>query len=57
MDSGEALHDDGSSSQVSWLQGGVLSAGPFAVVLVSNHHPVLSTGLIEEMFQPLPSEA
>lgn len=45
MDSGKALNDDGASSKVSWLQGSMLSAGPFSVVLVSNHHPVLSIGL------------
>lgn len=45
MDSGKALDDDGASSKVSWLQGSVLSAGPFPIVLVSNHHPVLSIGL------------
>lgn len=45
MDSGKALDDDGTSSEVSWLQSGMLSAGPFSVVLVSNHNPVLSIGL------------
>lgn len=45
MDSGKALDDDGASSKVSWFQGGVLSAGPFSIVVVSNHHPVLSIGL------------
>ncbi len=45
MDSGKALDDDGASSKVSWLQGSVLSAGALSIVLVSNHHPVLSIGL------------
>lgn len=45
MDSCKALNNDGSSSKVSWLQCGVLSAGAFSIVLVSNHHPVLSIGL------------
>ena len=45
VDSGEALDDDGASSKVSWLQGGVLSARPFSIVLISNHHPVHSIGL------------
>lgn len=45
VDSGEALYDDGASSEVSRLQGSVLSAGSFTIVLVSNHHPVHSFGL------------
>ena len=42
MDSGKALDNDGTSSQVTWLEGSVLSAGPFSIVLVSNHHPAFS---------------
>lgn len=45
VDSGKALDDNGSSSQVSRLQGGMLPAGPFSIVLISNYHPVHSTGL------------
>jgi len=45
VDSGKAFDDDGASSQVSWLQGSVLSTGSFSVVLISNHHPVHSVGL------------
>ena len=45
MDSGKALDDDGASSQVSWFQGSMLPAGSFSIVLISNHHPVHSTGL------------
>lgn len=46
VDPGKALDDDGSSSQVSRLQGSVLPAGPLSVILISNHHPVHCTGLI-----------
>lgn len=42
MDSGKALDNDGTSSKVTWLEGSVLSAGPFSIVLVSNHHPAFS---------------
>lgn len=45
VDSGEALDDDGASSQVSRLQGGVLPAGPLSIVFISNHNPVHLTGL------------
>lgn len=45
MNSGKALNDDGAPAEVSRLQGSVLSAGPFSVVFVSDHHPVLSIGL------------
>lgn len=45
MDSGEALDDDSSSSQVAWLQGGMLPTGSLAIVFISNHHPVHSVGL------------
>lgn len=45
MDSGEALHDDGAPPQVSWLQGGMFSAGALSVVLISDHHPVHAFGL------------
>lgn len=49
MDSGKALDDDGASSQVSWLQGGVLSAGSLSVILISYHHPVHSISLDKTM--------
>lgn len=39
MDSSEAFHDDGTSTEVSGLEGGVFSTAAFTVVLVSNHHP------------------
>lgn len=45
MNSGEALDDDGSSTQMSGLQRGMLSAGPLTVIVVSNHHPVHTVGL------------
>ena len=45
VDPGEALDDDGAPSKVSGLQGGVLSAGPLAVVLISHHHPLNAVGL------------
>lgn len=45
MDSGKALNNDGAASKVSRLQGSMLSTGTFSIVLVSNHHPVLSAGL------------
>lgn len=45
VDSGEALDDYGSSSEVARLQGGVLSAGALAVVLITHHNPVLAVGL------------
>lgn len=45
VDSGEALHDDGAPPQVSWLQGGMFSAGALSVVLISDHHPVHAFGL------------
>lgn len=45
MDSGEALDDDGSSSQVAWLQSSVLSTGSFTIVLVSYHNPVHAVAL------------
>lgn len=48
MNSGKALDDDDPASQVTWLQGGMLSAGALAVVLVTDHNPgqtiLLQTG-------------
>lgn len=42
---GEALDNDGSSSQVPRLQGGVLSAGALAIVVISHHDPGHPVGL------------
>lgn len=39
MNSGKALDNDGSSSQVAWLQGSVLPAGALPVVVISHHNP------------------
>lgn len=45
MDSGEALDDDGSPSEVPGLQSCVLSAGALAVVVISNDDPGHTVGL------------
>lgn len=48
MYSGKALDNDGSASQVPRLQGCMLPAAPFSIVLVSNNNPRSSLGLQEE---------
>lgn len=45
MNSGKALDNDGSSSQVPGLQGSVFSAGALTVVVISNHNPGKSISL------------
>jgi len=40
VDPGKRLGEDDASTQVPWLHRGVLSGTPFAIILVSNHHPV-----------------
>lgn len=45
MNSGEALDNDGSSSQMPGLQRSMLSAGALTVVVVSDHHPGHTVGL------------
>ena len=45
MDACKALDDDGCSSEVSRLQGGMLPAAPLTIVGVPNDHPGYITGL------------
>ena len=45
VNSGEAFDNDGTSSQVPWLKGGVLPAGTLAIVVISHHHPRQTIGL------------
>lgn len=45
MNSGEALDNDGSSSQMPGLQRSMLSAGSLTVVVISNSNPGHTIGL------------
>ena len=46
MDTSETLDDDGSSSEMSGLEGGVFSGGSLPVILVSDHTPGDGVGLV-----------
>lgn len=38
VDTGEALHDDGNTTQVAGLQGGVLATAALTIVLITWHN-------------------
>ena len=45
MNACKTLDNDGCSSEVSWLQGGMLPAAPLTIVGIPNDHPGYATGL------------
>lgn len=45
MDTGEALDNNGSSSQVSWLQRCVFPAAALAIVLITHNTPLYTVCL------------
>ena len=45
MNTSEALDNDGASSEMPRLKGGVLAAAALTVVLLSYHHPALAGSL------------
>lgn len=46
MDTGKGLHNDGPSSEMSWLKGCVLPAAPLSVVSVTHDNPRDTLGLV-----------
>lgn len=46
VDASKRLHNDGASTQVTWLESGMLARGALAVVLITDGHPLDVVGLV-----------